>query len=61
MAFATFVSLCMVSVGQGFLALIIVLGPLTLVFYFLYFMVHSVYQDVKEGVYPGANIRAITV
>ena len=53
-AFADFVTVACVSVGQGFLSLLFLM-PIVTIYYLCWFMVQSVYLDIKEGKINGTK------
>merc|ERR1712004_553562 len=53
-AFAIFVTVACVDVGQGFLSLVFLI-PMVTLFYLCWFVVQSVYLDTKEGKINGTN------
>ena len=53
-AFAFFVTIACVDVGQGFLSLLFLI-PMMTIFYLCWFVVQSVYLDTKEGKINGTN------
>ena len=53
-AFNAFVTVACVSVGQGFLLLLLLI-PIVTISYLCWFMVQSVYLDIKEGKINGTK------